>query len=93
MVVVTTYRGVQMEEMVTCTTCDGAGQAMMRGASHRDYDEPDYMDTCGICGGTGELPARMFTDAGDAAHDTDCACASHGICEYWNTVPVGPRAE
>jgi len=51
-----------MEDMVPCTTCDGTGQTMQRGASHRDYDEPDYMDTCGICGGSGELPARMFSD-------------------------------
>ena len=26
-------------------------------------------------------------------HDEDCACAGHGVCEWWNTVPSGPRAE
>jgi hypothetical protein len=28
-----------------------------------------------------------------SAHDVDCACAGHGVCEYWNTVPAGARAE
>ncbi len=46
--------------MVPCTTCDGTGQTMHRGETHRGYDDPDYMDTCGICGGTRELPASMF---------------------------------
>jgi hypothetical protein len=26
-------------------------------------------------------------------HDEDCECAGRGVCEYWNTVPAGPRAE
>jgi len=51
-----------MEPMTTCTTCDGSGQTLMRGEAHRDYDEPDYWDRCGICGGTGELPESMFSD-------------------------------
>ena len=49
------------DEMTACPTCDGTGQTMMRGDVHRGYDDPDYMDTCGICGGTGELPVSMFT--------------------------------
>jgi DnaJ-class molecular chaperone len=62
------------EDMVPCSTCDGTGQTMVRGESHYGYDEPDYMDTCGICGGTGELPARMFTDA-DEPDDYDDSVA------------------
>ena len=58
------------EDMVPCTTCDGTGQTMMRGETHRGYDDPDYMDTCGICGGSRELPARMFSDA-ESADDDD----------------------
>ena len=49
-------------DMLPCPTCDGTGSVEMRGASHRDYDEPNYIDACGICGGTGELPASMFSD-------------------------------
>ena len=52
-------------EMVPCTTCDGTGTSTYRGETHRTYDEPDYEDACAICGGSGELPASMFTDAGD----------------------------
>ncbi len=33
------------EAMVPCTTCDGTGQTMHRGETHRGYDDPDYMDT------------------------------------------------
>jgi hypothetical protein len=46
--------------MVACPTCDGTGQSVYRGAPMRGYDEPDYEDACGICGGSGELPASMF---------------------------------
>ena len=49
-------------EMLPCPTCDGTGMCEFRGESHRTHDEPNYMDTCGICGGTGELPASMFPD-------------------------------
>ena len=52
----------EIQGMVPCPTCDGSGLTLYRGASHRDYDEPDYWDTCGICGGEGELPASMFSD-------------------------------
>lgn len=52
-------------EMVPCTTCDGTGVSEYRGESHYDYDEPSYLDRCGICGGGGELPASMFSDAPD----------------------------
>jgi len=48
--------------LTNCTTCDGSGQSIYRGAAHRTYDEPDYEDTCAICGGTGTLPVSMFSD-------------------------------
>lgn len=60
-----------MEDMVPCPTCDGTGSAMMRGETHRGYDDPDYLDTCAICGGSGELPASMFGGADDAEEDDD----------------------
>lgn len=56
-------------EVTTCTTCDGSGQSVYRGAAQHGYDDPDYTDTCGICGGTGELPASMFSDAEDEPED------------------------
>lgn len=52
-----------MEPMTHCPTCDGSGQTLMRGEAHYDYDEPDYCDDCGICGGTGLVPESMFADA------------------------------
>lgn len=57
------------EPMTTCTTCDGQGQTLMRGDTHRSYDDPDYWDTCGICGGSGELPLSMFTEATEKDED------------------------
>ena len=62
-------------DMVPCTTCDGQRQVLMRGAAHRGYDDPDYWDTCGICGGTGELPASMFTATEDDADGYDDSLA------------------
>lgn len=50
-----------MDEMTRCPTCNGTGSTLMRGAAMRGYDEPDYWDSCGICGGSGEVPASMFT--------------------------------
>jgi hypothetical protein len=47
--------------MMPCPTCDGGGQTLYRGASHYGYDDPDYWDTCVICGGEGALPASMFS--------------------------------
>jgi hypothetical protein len=58
-------------ETTDCTTCDGQGQSMMRGESHRDYDDPDYMDTCGICGGSGQLPLSMFAADDTPGEDDD----------------------
>ena len=58
-----------MDEMAPCPTCDGTGSTLMRGASMRGYDEPDFWDSCGICGGSGEVPASMFTDAPDDEED------------------------
>jgi hypothetical protein len=50
------------EAVVPCPTCEGQGVTMMRGDSHRTYDDPDYMDTCVICGGARVLPASMFSE-------------------------------
>jgi hypothetical protein len=50
-------------DTVPCPTCDGTGTSTYRGESHRTYDEPDYTGACAICGGSGELPASMFTDS------------------------------
>jgi DnaJ-class molecular chaperone len=61
------------EEMVPCPTCNGTGETMMRGDTHRGYDDPDYLDTCGICGGSREVPASMFTDAEDDEEDDSLA--------------------
>ena len=54
---------------MTCPTCDGTGTTIYRGATRHGYDEPDYPGACGICGGTGELPAAMFSD--EPAEDDD----------------------
>ena len=37
-------------------------------------------------------PESYLVDDGEP-HDEDCACAGHGVCDYWNTVQSGPRAE
>ena len=29
----------------------------------------------------------------ETEHDVDCECAGRGVCESWNTVPSGARAE
>lgn len=52
-------------EMTRCPTCDGTGETLYRGRSHRDYDEPDYYGQCAICGGEGFLPSSMFVDDED----------------------------
>jgi hypothetical protein len=54
-----------------CTTCNGTGVSTYRGASHRTYDEPDYEDTCAICGGSGTLPVSMFSDEPGEDDDDD----------------------
>ena len=61
------------EEMVPCPTCDGTGQSTYRGAAMRGYDEPDYVDTCEICGGTREVPASMFAGADNEDEDDSLA--------------------
>ena len=61
------------EEMAPCPTCDGTGQSLYRGTACRGYDEPDYWDTCGICGGTREVPASMFVDAEGEEEDDSLA--------------------
>jgi hypothetical protein len=48
---------------VWCTTCDGRGRSIYRGDSHETYDDPDYEDTCAICGGEQTLRASMFSTA------------------------------
>jgi hypothetical protein len=63
----------ELGELVPCTTCDGTGVSEYRGASHYDYDEPNYSDNCAICGGGGELPASMFNDAEDEEEEYEDA--------------------
>ena len=55
--------------MSVCPACGGTGVSTYRGAACEGYDEPDYVDTCQICGGERVVPASMFADPG--AYDDD----------------------
>jgi hypothetical protein len=61
-------------ETFRCPACNGTGIVMMRGAACHGYDEPDFPDTCGICGGNRVMPVSMlnpYPDPSEASEDTN----------------------
>jgi len=58
-------------DVIPCPTCDGTGTTVYRGEVHQGYDDPDYADSCAICGGTGEVPRAFYLGTDEDATECD----------------------